>query len=137
MPWPSMKATMSSFRVPRSSGRLRMSKAALYAYGLSAVSYQLSGKSPGAKLFWVGRFLVLIDSWQLTADSCFPVLDYFFHHNSRPNTHAAFERICGLPGPRNGQKTGRLRIHRNQISARGYGKGACGDAGGSLARRPH
>src|SRR6266516_329028 len=43
MPCPSVKATMSSFKVARSSGSAMFNQA-LYAYWLSAVSHQPSGK---------------------------------------------------------------------------------------------
>src|SRR5438128_11190479 len=38
MPWPSVKATMSSLRVARSSGKLGIAKAALYASWIVGVS---------------------------------------------------------------------------------------------------
>src|SRR3984893_7726199 len=51
--------------------------------------------------------------------------------------YAAFQRICGLSGPRSHQKVDCWRAHRDQKRACGHREGARLDAGRDVAGGPH
>src|SRR6266403_4649930 len=124
MPWPSMKAVMSSFRPVRSSGCGDIFSAPLY--GLAAQDghwEEVRGersdcRGEPSRCWWI--LPLQSDLSPLTSRSrrCLAMLKFCFTLR-----HALLQGICGLPSPRSRQETDREWSDRDQVCARSQREG--------------